>query len=434
MTNETNTSSAQKYTVYFNGSVETLSPYANSPAGATEELNGDNNLKGRFNRLPRLPVKRPGGDGFVMLPVISSSALRGPFRRAAAKIVLKRMKAMGERISFDDWLFWTVGGVKGKGSEKSICAKKRLSYIDGNPLLSAFGAGHAGIGGMVGGRFMIDTVIPDGPFGIVLHGADGESRTRMDAGAVRVARRAENRNLELPEFLDADELERVQRYSDLNSEKSSETNNGKSIQSKITKKKKELVKAGLSPADAKNHPEVVALEAEHKASEERRLELEKEIQNSGSTNSIGMTQPGFEVMPVGAVFEHGMVLKSSTLEQIGFILATLAHVANDDVTFGAHASLGMGRLRMRYDISIRAEDEHVHVPVGSISIEPGKFEMLATDERTSFLTDAARAWNEATFEPDNFRPFSEPTSDDGEGEGEASAEAKPKKRRSSVKG
>mgnify|MGYP001290179118 CR=1 FL=1 len=428
MTNEMDNSAAKKYTVYFDGSVKTLSPYANSPAGASEDVDKDN-LKGRFNRLPRLPVKRPGGDGFIMLPVISSSALRGPFRRAAAKIVLKRMKALGERISFDDWLFWTVGGVKGNEAEKSICAKKRLSYIDGNPLLSAFGAGHAGIGGMIGGRFIIDTVIPDGAFDIGLHGAGGEGRARMDPGAVRVARRAENRNLELPEYLDADELQRVELYSDLNSEKSSEKDNGKKIGAAIRKLRAKLMKSGMSEKDADNHPDVVALKADQKAAEKRVTEITEEMTGVGSTNSIGMTQPGFEVMPVGAVFEHGMVLKSSTLEQIGFILATLAQVANDDVTFGAHASLGMGRLRMRYDISIRAEDEHIHVPVGTISIEPGRFEMLATDERTSFLTDAALAWSEAAFEPDNFRPFSEPASDDGDDE----TEAKPKKRRSNAK-
>ena len=64
-----------QFTVYFDGTLTTVSPFATCPP--------DN--KGRNNELllPRIPVNR--GGALEDTPFIPASTLKGPIRRAAAR-------------------------------------------------------------------------------------------------------------------------------------------------------------------------------------------------------------------------------------------------------------------------------------------------------------------------------------------------------------
>ncbi len=357
----------EKLTVYFQGNLRTETPFANSPEG--------NKGPNKEQLLPRMPINI--GGGFRQTVFVPASTLRGKIRRAAARVLLARFDALGEPVSFDDWLLWSVGGVKGSDDER-VEVRRRAAIIEASALLAMFGAGDSPARTMVGARLHVDPGLP---------------QEEIPATIVKGARGAENRNPELVEFLDPGEIDKVQAYTDANRDRSQLDKDVKEIG-------RDLHKAERAEAAGKG-PGKEAIETQRTRLEKAQRDLQEAVEAQrlvGSDNAIGRPLPGYEVIPAGAVFPHRMVAKAATPLQIGFVLAALREFALDPV-IGAHVSDGCGRISAQYHIQIRRGRGDALEAVGRLAY--GDLTGLSLDgtEPRSWL----QLWDETRLDPAAYR-------------------------------
>jgi CRISPR type IV-associated protein Csf2 len=358
----------KRFTVYFDGTLTTITPFANSPEG--------NRGRNDEQLLPRLPINL--GGTFKEVPIIPSATLRGKIRRAAARVLLDRFTTMKEPVGFDDWLLWALGGVKGTGDER-LDVRRRASVIEGSALLAMFGAGESPAGGMVGARLHINPAIPTGDIPVAV---------------VKGARAAENRAPYLIEIMPETEMDRVQAYTDANRDRSKLQKSRDALSKEIAKHEK---------AQAQRKPTASPEQLVSKRAE--LLELDDKLQAAidaqrlvGSDNAIGRPLPGYEVIPARTELPHRMVIKAGTKEQIGFVLAALEEFALDPV-IGAHHAAGCGRVAGLYDVKIRRGRQRSIEHVGRAAY--GDLEGLSLDG--DFLTECRAAWEKHAIDPNAYR-------------------------------
>ena len=369
--------SETRHNLELRGTVTTATPFANSPA----ECKGPD----KEQLLPRMPVRLNGG-GMVDSPFISASAIRGVLRRAAAEEVVELFRARGEQARFADWLLWSVGGVK--GDEKEGCSPRdRHDYIEGNPLVALFGAGAAGAGGMIGSKLHIAHAIPD---------------FEIKPPKVESARAHEDKSLRLLEVLPEDEQEAAWQYTLANRDRSQ-------IKKDLKKAEQELRAA---KSKAKELGEGIISQLDQKVRDLQQM-LEEAVvaqKRLGITNPIGMTLPGYEVIPAGARIPHRMSLDAASLSQVGLFFAALRRFARDPV-IGAHRAHGCGRIRGEYAVIQREGDQRRRL--GTLDFgEPEDAQKSGEWEWENFrlggealaeLEQQAAGWRESA-RPENFRP------------------------------
>lgn len=354
-----------KYTVYFRGSITTETPFANSPAGRRGP-NGE-------QLLPRIPVNI--GGAFVETPFISAATIKGKVRRAAARVIADRFIAENEAITFNDWLLWALGGVKGNAGEDTD-PRTRAGIIGRSALLSVFGAGDSPARSMVGASFHIGSAIPE-----------LEVKPAMREGA----RAHESRSPTLLDVLADGEWDTVNAYNAANRDRAQLRAQAKALEAAVKKAAAIKAKGETPPED----PDVLRLQLD----EIRRLEAEAEqAQSIVSSNSIGRPLAGYEVLPPKLEMPHAMQLMLQPPAYIGFALEALAEFAIDPIV-GAHVADGCGRISARYDVSIRRGRERQVEIVGRVSY--GTLDGLTVEGE--WLAGCRAAWAEAPFVPDDYR-------------------------------
>jgi CRISPR type IV-associated protein Csf2 len=349
-------------TILIEGSLTTVTPFANSPEGCVG--------RNKERLLPRMPINV--GGSWVDTAYIPAATLRGRIRRAAAHVVRERFEIGGETITFDDWLLWSVGGVKGDERERNLSPTVRQSIIDTSPLLSMFGAG-ASPAGFVAGQFCIQPGLPSEDVPVVM---------------VEGARAAEHRNVELAEILPETEMERVHLYTLANTERAD-------LVTEIKNKKREF-----GAARKKDDPdEANRLEGEIAELEQQLTEAEQAQRKIGSINAIGRPLPGYEVIPPGVVFQHTMMIRHGLSEHVGFALCALEQFALEP-RIGAHAAAGCGYMAGDYDVKLmpQAREERPR-HIGRLRFSPGSGLSLEGEE----LQELVEAWEKHDFQADAWR-------------------------------
>ena len=369
-----------RHNLELRGSITTVTPFANSPAGCKIESGADKGLQ----KLPRMPVITPNG-GAIDTPFISASAIRGVLRRAAAEEVAELFAARGEEVRFPDWLLFSVGGVK--GTEKETCSpRERHEYIEGNPLVALFGAGAAGAGGMIGSKLHIAHAIPD---------------SEIKPPKVEGARAHEDKSLRLLEILPEDQQALAWDFTVANRDRSE-------LSGQVKSKEREL-RAARNARKKEDNAKAEALSAELDDLKER-LRKAVDIQEQfGTSNAIGRPLPGYEVIPSGAEIPHRMSLDAASLSQVGLFFAALRRFARDPV-IGAHRAHGCGRIRCDYKV-IQREGESIRrlgtLKIGEREDIPESAEewqnFQITGEALTELEERAAGWRESA-DPKKFRP------------------------------
>lgn len=359
---------SDRYTVYFKGTLSTVTPFANSPEGSR----GPN----KEQMLQRLPINI--GGGFIEVPIIPASTIRGKLRRAAARVLLDRFEQAGEKVTFNDWLLWSVGGVKGSGGE-DIDPRERAEIIAKSAMLSVFGAGDSPARSMVGAS---------------LHVAPGIPTQEVRPIVLKGARAHEDKNPLLVSILPPEEMDKVSILIAANRDRSKLANRVKA-QVRVLKKAS-IDKAKGKPS--KTDDEMQTLETEItdlKRQLDEAIEAQKLV---GSDTAIGRPLPGYEVLPGGLEIPHTMQVTLQPREYIGFALEALAEFAIDPV-IGAHVSDGCGRIAGRYDAFVRRGRDRQVQHVGKISF--GDMEGLQVEGE--WLEECCRAWADLDFDPAAYR-------------------------------
>ena len=368
-----------RHNLELRGSITTVTPFANSPAGCKIESGADKGLQ----KLPRMPVITPSG-GAMDTPFISASAIRGVLRRAAAEEVAELFAARGEDVRFTDWLLFSVGGVK--GTEKETCSpRERHEYIEGNPLVALFGAGAAGAGGMIGSKLHIAHAIPD---------------SEVKPPKVEGARAHEDKSLRLLEILPEDQQALAWDFTIANRDRSDLNNLVKAKQKDLNaaRKKRDNAKAESLSAELDDLNERL----------EKAVNIQKEF---GTSNAIGRPLPGYEVIPSGAEIPHRMSLDAASLSQVGLFFAALRRFARSPV-IGAHRAHGCGRIRCDYTVIQREGESSRRLGTLEIGEREGKDIPESGEEWQNFqingealteLEKRAADWRESA-DPEKFRP------------------------------
>ena len=361
-----------RYNLELHGNIMTVTPFANSPAGCKGQ--------DKSQLLPRMAVNRQGA--IVNAPFISASAIRGVLRRAAAEEIAGLFGERGEDVQFVDWLLFSVGGVK--GSEKETCSpRERHEYIEGNPLVALFGAGAAGVGGMIGSKLHIAHAIPD---------------SDIEVPKIESARAHEDKSLRLLEVLPEDQQDLAWRFTIANRDRSD-------LSKQVRAKERELGAARKKRDDAKARELSAELDALSK-----RLQDATAIQEQfGTDNAIGRPLPGYEVIPPGTEIPHRMSLDAASLSQVGLFFAALRRFARDPV-IGAHRAHGCGRIRCQYTVVQRRGDNNRRL--GTLEIGEREDIPESAEEWQNFqingealtqLQQQAASWREDA-DPQKLRP------------------------------
>ena len=337
--------------IVFNGFITTVTPYANSPAGAR----GPN----KEAMLPRVPV---GGE---MRPVISAATIRAALRQAATREVIERAKAGGAKISFRDVALWSVGGVKGSSKEvEKIGLAETIAYADRNVLIGTFGAGESPVGFVSGALQVESAVTPSAGVVVVIEGS----------------RRALERDPILLDALDSSELAAALSFADVNQRRSR-------LQADQKSKKTALRKAAGEQR--------ATLEAELSQINVELDATKVEAADTLSDVTIGMPLAGYEVIGTGVTMPHAMRLSiQENPLRLGLTLAALERFGLDP-RLGAHEGQGCGYVEIRYDISVsRVEGrKRIVTPMGGVTVSRDQGTTIEGDA----LIEAVATWDAGQF-------------------------------------
>ena len=250
--------------------------------------------------LPRLPVYE--GGALSQKPYIPAVQIKSKIRHGVNLVVLDRVKAAEEKITFEDHLLGAEGGVKGSEKE-TITPDKRAAVIRASGILSLFGAGASPAGRMCGGAISVAHAVPQ-----------DDVETAMIAGV----RAHENQSPDLLEILGPDEFERVGLYTKVNNSRS--------------ELRKEKLEAEKAVKDAKRKK---LSDAETTVLENELAEIEKRVNEETEARaklgfgdvSLGMPLPGYEVIPEGTALNHQIGLNLQPMHHIGLLLAGMEEFA-----------------------------------------------------------------------------------------------------------
>lgn len=322
-------------TINFSGKITTLEPLTVALRSQTSAS---------AHRLPR-------NGGFTGEPYFPGTSIRGAIRHAAHQVVVKRLtEENGGIIPFDlaDH-FMLAQGV----DIESRTDVSPLGEIDAgteirtrNPLLSLFGRwglpGKAGIGNAI-------------PAGGVQWDMFGEgARTIMF-----------ERNEQLLELLEPDQVERLKRIISEQAEASSDIQPIKAEQAAL---KKQLKLADRETAK-ELYDKISELDEQIKARKERKSE---------ACESIRRPIEPYEAFVVGAELNHRMSLKNVTDTEAGLFIAALIYFASNP-RLGGHMGHNCGLVEATWYLSTWSPCDMKPVGLGEISLTQNGVEITGNE-------------------------------------------------------
>ena len=331
----------------FTGSIVTRAPLTVSPPG---HLGPDNRAL-----LPRMTV--PTAAGPVEIIYLPGSTIRGRYRHACADVCLETEKP----VTVGRFLALKVGGVKGTAEVPRVELRERKAFLEGEPLLSLFGAGTSPIG-WIHGRVAVGMAFPTEP---------------TDAMVVAGSRGDVIQDPILLEVLAEEEREKVFKGAEANRDRSQAKIRAREIERHI----KRATRAGEDTTELDRDLGAARAIAQQAA--------KTQAEQLGSDVSVLQPLPGYEAIPTGTVLSHRMFFRGVSGEQMCLFLAGLARFA-EDPRFGGHRAHECGRVCVEYDVR-RFEGDRPTC-VGTILIDPDRWD---EGESSLELTGEPAAWHGA---------------------------------------
>ena len=340
-----------RHTCLFTGTITTREPLAWSPPG---HVGPDKRAL-----LPRMTV--PTAAGPMESAFLGASTIRGRYRHACADRCLERERP----VSLSRFLELKVGGVKGSAEDRRVDVRERIAFLEGEPVLSLFGAGASPIG-WVHGRLDVGTALPSEPIEpVLLNGRRGNA----------------TEDPILLDVLDRDEVTRVRGGLDANRRRSRAVAEIRALRQRIAR----ATRAGEDASEL-----LLELEAARE-SEDGAARAQCEL--VGSDVSLLLPLPGYEALPTGTVLSHRMFLRHVSDAELALFMAGLARFA-EDPRFGAHRAHGCGRVAVEY--AVKRVDGARAQNIGAVSIDPERWDL---DESSLALEGEPARWLAAWHDP-----------------------------------
>jgi hypothetical protein len=281
------------------------------------------------------------------------SGLRATLRRAARDVVRKRVIGLtgnAKPFSLDQHYFLTLGGIKGTGKQERGSVAMMAAFRSANPLISMFGAGDAGVLGFVDGNLSVGNAIcKEYCDAVIFSGARTDDLYR-DRSQIAYLSEA-----------DLDAL--VQRA------KGGRARSELAAQIKAMEKEaKKALRTGTAEQESAVREKIRDLEA--------RLKTVKE-ESGASDVAIGMPLAGWQAIPQGQEMDHRMILRRSSLIELGLLLASLDEFARFPV-LGAHYATGCGLVSGEWEIFEVGDEGRRSIgragfePFGKLELDTGK--------------------------------------------------------------
>lgn len=289
--------------------------------------------------IATLPIYRDGE--LLHLPVIPATTIRGKLRNASYEVIRQQL---ADKPSLAEWLYGTLGGIKGKESESPYSVQQRAARRAANPHLGLFGAAQP----WDMSAMMISNAIP-------IHNVQPEF-----VGSAR--RDMLSQKTGLAELLDHDAIPTYISMRQASKEKVAASGESR------------VALAALAKAKSTGAGEAEALASFNQASEAAKTAKEE------AGNSIGMPLLR-RVMPIGVVMEQSITLKRVTAIESGLFIRALSYLFDAEPAFGGKVSNHYGCVDAEWTVSLR--EDKVWEPIGVIkatSFEPIGYESTKLDE------------------------------------------------------
>jgi len=316
-------------TYLFTGTITTREPLALSPPGHARP--------DKCALLPRMTV--PTAAGPMETVFLGASSIRGRLRHACADVCLERERP----VAFGRFLELKLGGIRGSAEDPRVGIAERGAYLEGEPLLSLFGAGASPIG-WIHGRVDVGAALPaELVEPVVLNGRRGDP----------------SEDPSLLEVLEEPEHARVAQGLEANRRRSRAAAEVRALRQRISR-------AARDGEDAGELRE--ALDAA-RATEEEAARVQSAL--FGSSVSPRLPLPGYEALPTGTVLAHRVFVRHVSKAELALLMAGLARFA-EDPRFGARRAHGCGRVAVEY--AVRRIDGVDARAVGAVSIDPDRWD------------------------------------------------------------
>ncbi len=260
------------YTLNLIGHLTAVTPLATTLPAASNQ-----NKKDGPTPLPRMPFHFEGNS--FEAPYFPGSGIRGRLRRIGVGLV---RACFEEGFPLPTFYYLTIGGVKGKGGDDKASFKKSYDNRVKNPLIGLFGSGDP----FHGGRAWIGHATPSEPISVgVIGGVRSDDFTRGGG---------EKLELLAPEDVALWEKQAIENR--LRSQAEATIRN---LEQKLRRAKKD--------------------EAEKIRNEIKRLtdQAEAHGQAAGSTTSVQLPLPGYEVIPPGTKLQQRITLDAVNEAELG---------------------------------------------------------------------------------------------------------------------
>lgn len=296
-------------------------------------------VRGKNQATPVPFINTPSGRR-LMFP---ATGIRGKLRRALRDVLRQNLieRTGNEKpLSLGEHYFLTLGGVKGAEQTDKASVSVEAVWRKSNVLLSLFGAGDAGVLGMVHGRLAVGNAICESESKPVVFSGSRTDDLYRDRGQI--------------EFLSAEDVQSLIVQAEGNRDVSA-------MKGQI----KTLDKERKAARSAKNDLLVAQLTDEIER-------LEGEVQSvkdeAGVKNSVGMPLAGWEAIPAGAVMHHRFMLNNASEEELGALMAALEQFSLMP-TLGAHFAAGCGLVSGRWEV-FKVTPGVGKVSLGVLALEP----------------------------------------------------------------
>lgn len=323
-----------KQTFKFTGAITCVEPLTVSLKEAAQGARG--------HRLPRNGAVRDD-----VSPYFPASSIRGAFRNAAHRVVLRAVKKQtGEEFPFSiDDHFMLAQGVD---SGKQVDVEGSLGATDlgealrtDNPMLSLFGRWG------LESRLAVGHGIPSGH----------EQCWGMFGGGARTV--MFERDTQLLDELNSRDTDRLEEILLEQAEASAD----------VSEIKKEI--AALKKA-ARGAEKGFREECNSKISELEAKIKNRKKEKAGPVESIRRPLDQYEAFTAGAVLSHHMNLRSASKQELGLLLLSLREFARDP-QLGGHKAHNCGSVKAHWTVSTWPEDEDTPTELGNISMSEQGF-------------------------------------------------------------
>ena len=308
------------------------------------------------NRVPKTIIE---GEERLQIP---SSSFRGKLRRSAVGLAREYMSnktGKEKALRLMDQFFLTIGGIKGKGAEKSRSAEWFDDLRKTNPLISIFGSGDP----FIPGRISIPMLVANEPVKAEI--ADGVRSNDF-------TRSPENLDLLNPE-------DQQVLYALLGGQKE---------QSGLKKRKKIIEKEIKDEID----PSEQALLKVQLAEIDEALEALVDV-----TKGVALQLPlaGYERIPLGTRLSGRISIHRSNNVELGFLLATMDALSYTPIVGGKIAN-GCGEFSFTATVS-EASLGNPKTQIGEVIMNPYEGLKIIDSPDSTVLSEALSVWKDISI-------------------------------------